>query len=80
MLRDGYFIQAVIYSVALHRYLRQRLAGYDYDVHFGGVSYLFLRGLLDAPSGDGSQRGHYFWKPERVLIESLDSLFAKGPR
>jgi len=80
MLRDGYFIQAAIYSVALHRYLRQRLGGYDYDVHFGGVSYLFLRGLLDTPSADGSQRGHYFWRPERVLIESLDSLFAKGPQ
>lgn len=78
MLRDGYFIQATIYSVALHRYLRQRLQGYDYDVHFGGVSYLFLRGLLEAPAEDGRQRGHFFWKPDRTLIESLDSLFAKG--
>lgn len=38
---------------ALHRYLRHRLADYDYDRHFGGVIYLFLRGM-DGQEGRGS--------------------------
>jgi exodeoxyribonuclease V beta subunit len=77
MLRDGYFFQAMIYSVALQRYLRQRLPGYDYDKHFGGVSYLFLRGLNGEVGTDGHQCGHYFWQPGRALIDALDDLFSE---
>jgi exodeoxyribonuclease V beta subunit len=77
MLSDGYFFQAMIYSVALQRYLRQRLPGYDYDKHFGGVSYLFLRGLNGEIGTDGHQCGHYFWQPGRALIDALDDLFSE---
>ena len=45
MRHSGYDLQYRIYTVALDRYLRRRLPGYDYDRHFGGVYYLFLRGL-----------------------------------
>src|SRR5690606_8157537 len=45
MGEQGYYLQYLIYSVALHRYLRQRLPDYDYERHFGGVYYLFLRGM-----------------------------------
>jgi exodeoxyribonuclease V beta subunit len=77
MLSDGYFFQAMIYSVALQRYLRQRLPGYEYDKHFGGVSYLFLRGLNGEIGTDGHQCGHYFWQPGRALIDALDDLFSE---
>jgi exodeoxyribonuclease V beta subunit len=40
-----YDLQYHIYAVALDKYLRKRVAGYDYDQHFGGVHYVFLRGL-----------------------------------
>ncbi|MDN7940070.1 hypothetical protein QZM76_17570, partial [Burkholderia multivorans] len=38
-------LQALLYTVALHRYLRTRLAGYDYDRHIAGYLYLFVRGV-----------------------------------
>ena len=41
----SYWLQYLIYTVVLHRLLRLRLPGYDYDTHVGGVFYLFLRGI-----------------------------------
>ncbi len=45
MIEAHYPLQALLYAVALHRYLRWRQPGYDPDVHLGGVLYLFLRGM-----------------------------------
>ncbi|WP_372695145.1 exodeoxyribonuclease V subunit beta [Immundisolibacter sp.] len=59
-----YDLQYLVYTVALHRYLRQRLPDYDYARHFGGVYYLFLRGM--AP-GHGTAGVWYDCPaPERV--------------
>ena len=77
MLKDGYFFQAMIYSVALHRYLKLRLTNYDFDTHFGGVAYLFLRGLNGDIATDGGQYGYYSWNPSRQLVEALDELFTE---
>lgn len=52
MRAHRYDLQYQLYSLALHRYLRHRLADYDYDRHFGGVIYLFLRGM-DGQEGAG---------------------------
>lgn len=47
-----YDLQYLIYCVALHRYLSARIANYDPEVHFGGVYYLYLRGMAkDASTG-----------------------------
>ncbi|MBD4968635.1 hypothetical protein GUF63_17885, partial [Xanthomonas citri pv. citri] len=57
MAHSEYELQALIYTVALHRWLRFRLGdGYNYARDFGGVRYLFCRGL-DAtrnPAADSS--------------------------
>ena len=45
MAEAHYPLQALLYSVALHRYLRWRQPAYDPDRHLGGVLYLFLRGM-----------------------------------
>ena len=45
MLRHHYALQALLYTVALHRFLRWRLPGYDPDTHLAGVAYLFVRGM-----------------------------------
>jgi hypothetical protein len=45
MAEHGYHLQYLLYCVALHRYLRSRIADYAYDRHFGGVLYLFVRGV-----------------------------------
>lgn len=73
MAREGYFLQYLLYTLALHRYLRRRLPDYDYDRHMGRVFYLFLRGI--DPSGSGTT-GIYRARPERSLIEALDDYFS----
>ncbi len=73
MLERRYDLQLMIYSVALHRYLRQRIVDYQYDSHFGGAYYLFLRAMRQQ-SGNGF--GVYFERPPRDRIEALDSLFS----
>lgn len=57
MRAHRYDLQYQLYSTALHRYLRHRLADYDYDRHFGGVIYLFLRGMDGQESRGSSPPG-----------------------
>jgi exodeoxyribonuclease V beta subunit len=64
-----YDLQYLLYTLALHRYLGRRLPGYDYRRHFGGVYYLFLRGMHPET---GASRGVYFDLPAPSLIEALD--------
>ncbi len=45
MARKGYPLQSLIYTLALHRHLKQRVRDYDYDTHVGGALYLFVRGM-----------------------------------
>lgn len=49
MLHSHYDWQYLIYTLALHRYLKNVLPRYDYDRNFGGVFYLFLRGMNGEP-------------------------------
>jgi exodeoxyribonuclease V beta subunit len=71
MAEHHYYLQYLLYSVALHRHLAQRIAKYDYDVHFGGVYYLFVRGMQPRT---GAGYGVFFHRPSRRLIERLSAL------
>ncbi len=74
--REDYYLQYLFYTLALHRYLGQRLSDYDYERHFGGVFYLFLRGM---DPDKGAAYGVYRDKPPKELIAALDDyLIAKG--
>ena len=73
MVAHHYPLQALIYSLALHRHLRQKLADYDPGHHFGGVFYLFTRGMRS-----GTGRGIWFRRPEPELLEALDQAFGRG--
>ncbi|MGB7933700.1 MAG: 3'-5' exonuclease, partial [Gammaproteobacteria bacterium] len=64
-----YDLQYLLYTLGLHRYLRQRLCGYDYARHFGGIYYLFLRGMRPE---SGPACGVYFDRPDPALVETLD--------
>lgn len=72
MLRHHYILQYHLYAVALHRYLARRVRDYDYGRHFGGVYYLFVRGMDPA---DDSRPGVFFDMPPAALIESLGRYF-----
>ena len=76
MIESDYLLQAALYTVAVHRFLRVRLPGYDYDRHMGGVRYLFLRGMRPQT---GATRGVYAFRPSRGWIEGWDRLLG-GPR
>lgn len=78
-----YPLQAMLYTVALHRFLRWRQAGYDPATHLGGVAYLFLRGMVGPsvpPRPDGFVPGVWTWKPPAPLVLALSDLLAGGAR
>jgi exodeoxyribonuclease V beta subunit len=86
MAHANYALQAVIYAVALHRYLRWRMAGsYDPARHLGPVGYLFVRGMIgpDTPmfvDPDGGSpstpAGVFTWDLSPALVEAVSDLFA----
>jgi exodeoxyribonuclease V beta subunit len=65
---QGHTLQYHIYVLALDQYLRTRLKAYDYERDFGGVFYLFLRGIDPAR---GAGRGIYRDKPDYALVKEL---------
>lgn len=73
MREHHYPLQYLLYVVALHRHLSLRLPGYDYEQHFGGVRYLFVRGMspTHAPG-----TGVYADRPSAALVADLSDLFA----
>jgi exodeoxyribonuclease V beta subunit len=80
MRRAHYPLQALLYSVALHRYLRWRQPGYDPSTHLGGVLYLFLRGMCGpgTPVVDGVPCGVFSWAPPAALVTDLSDLLHGG--
>jgi exodeoxyribonuclease V beta subunit len=76
MERAHYGLQALLYTVALHRYLRWRLRGYDPARNLGGVLYLFLRGMVGPETPPGC--GVFAWRPSAALVEALSDVLDKG--
>lgn len=72
MMDAHYPLQALLYSAALHRFLRWRLPAYDPDRHLGGVLYLFVRGMAGPQTPQGC--GVFAWLPPSRLIEDLSDL------
>jgi exodeoxyribonuclease V beta subunit len=74
MIDDGYVLQYHLYALALHRHLRTRLRDYDYERDFGGVIYLYVRGMHpNVPN-----RGVLHTRPCKATIVELDRLFGEG--
>jgi exodeoxyribonuclease V beta subunit len=72
MLDRRYDLQSLIYALALHRLLAQRLPDYDYQQHFGGSYYLFLRAMRPDQS---CRYGIHFERPEISDLEAFNDLF-----
>ena len=75
-----YGLQALLYTAALHRYLRWRLRGYDPERHLAGVLYLFVRGMTgpDTPTVDGTPCGVFAWRPPAPLVVALSDVLDRG--
>jgi exodeoxyribonuclease V beta subunit len=80
MERMHYPLQAILYMVALHRYLQWRLPGYTPETHLGGVLYLFLRGMSGpaTPLVGGAPCGVFSWRPPTGLVTALSTLLETG--
>ena len=76
MQSNLYPLQYLLYTVALNRYLSLRVKNYRYATHFGGVIYVFLRGVSRE---HGESRGFFRDLPSEGLIEALtDCLIEEG--
>lgn len=71
MFEKNYLLQARLYALALHRHLAVHLPDYNYETHFGGVLYLFVRGF---PS-----EGVWFERPSLSVTSALETLFTNTP-
>ena len=69
MSHASYWLQAALYLVALHRYLKVQLQDYQIERDLGGASYLYLRGM-----NGQAQQGYYYWKPSTEFILRLDAI------
>ncbi|MGK0249386.1 MAG: exodeoxyribonuclease V beta subunit [Oleispira sp.] len=69
MEHHQYDLQYWIYSIAVDQYLSRRIPNYDYETHFGGVYYFFLRGMNGKSDGEGV----FFIRPEKAQLEKWRS-------
>jgi exodeoxyribonuclease V beta subunit len=88
MASSHYYLQYLLYSVALHRYMQKRLADYSWETHMGGAYYLFIRGMSESETAS-LQKNREKWgrvlfngvfnnKPSLELISALDGLFMES--
>jgi exodeoxyribonuclease V beta subunit len=74
MAHSHYYLQYHLYALALHRHLERRQRGYRFAEHFGGVMYLFLRGMS---CQRGAAYGVFAERPPRARIEALSELLQR---
>jgi len=72
MREHNYGLQYWIYSVVLHCYLKKRLENYQFSEHFGGVRYLFVRGMQK----DTPMSGVFSALPDEQILEELSEVFS----
>jgi exodeoxyribonuclease V beta subunit len=71
-----YDLQYLLYSLALHKYLKQQVPDYSFESHFGGVYYLYLRGMSPSSIVNGMSTGVFFDRVDAQFIDSLEALFS----
>ncbi|MGB5266736.1 MAG: PD-(D/E)XK nuclease family protein, partial [Polyangiales bacterium] len=73
--REHYLLQAQLYTAAAHRYLKQRVSGYDPAQHWGGALFVFLRGMAGADSAGSSV---FFDRGSAELLDAVDGWLGGG--
>ena len=79
MMASHYPLQALLYCVALHRFLAVRQVGYQPQRHLAGVLYLFVRGMAgpETPVSGGHPLGVFSWHPPAELVLAVSALLAR---
>lgn len=75
MEKESYILQYHLYVLALHQFLRLKNKSYNYKDSFGGIFYIFIRGVDDSKS-PGS--GIYYDLPDIALINRLGEALITG--
>jgi len=75
MEKESYILQYHLYVLALHQYLRLKIAGYNYEDNFGGVFYIFMRGVDDSKRRGA---GIFYDLPDVSLINGLGKALIPG--
>jgi exodeoxyribonuclease V beta subunit len=77
--RHHYYLQGVLYLLALHRWLTVRLGPENYipERHLGGAAYLFVRGMVGpaTPVENGLRNGVAIFRPTLPLLDQLNAMF-----
>jgi exodeoxyribonuclease V beta subunit len=73
MSENNYHLQYLLYTVAAKKYLQSRLADFDYERHFGGVIYLFVRGIRE-----DANSGVFTSLPSLQTIKMLEKILSKN--
>jgi exodeoxyribonuclease V beta subunit len=73
MSENNYHLQYLIYTLAAKKYLESRLPGFDYERDFGGVIYVFLRGVRT-----NADSGIFVSKPSIKIIEKLEEILCEN--
>ncbi len=69
MNENNYHLQYLIYTIALKRFLEKRIPDFNYEKHFGGVFYLFIRGIRI-----GESSGIFYKLPDKYKLNSLEQI------
>ncbi|CAL4325226.1 RecBCD enzyme subunit RecB [Buchnera aphidicola (Protaphis terricola)] len=72
IIKNRYDLQYQIYTIALHQFLKKKVNGYKYKKHFGGIFYIFLRGLNKSKKNQSV----FYTVPKYILIKKLINLFS----
>jgi len=78
MASHAYHLQALLYTVALHRYLKTRVRDYSYETHIGGYLYLFVRGVRPQWRDAQGPAGVHARRPAFELVALLDAAMIGG--
>jgi len=78
MAHHAYHLQALLYTVALHRYLKARQPRYDYETHIAGYAYVFVRGVRPGWQHGEHAAGVHARRPDHALVVALDALMDGG--
>ncbi len=73
MSESNYHLQYLIYTLAVKKYLTLKIENFDYDTQFGGVIYIFLRGVRE-----DEDKGIFTFKPEIEAIQKIENIFSKN--
>ncbi|MGI8634827.1 MAG: hypothetical protein ACR2KZ_05430, partial [Segetibacter sp.] len=71
MSENNYHLQYLLYTIAAKKYLESRLPDFDYEKHFGGVIYLFVRGVRK-----GADTGIFTCRPAIEKINAMEKMLS----